>query len=58
MHTEQDRSAYNADIAKEAETDRTNKWLALNPRIGVLNGGKYYIIESRETVYINKFQSV
>lgn len=43
MHTEQDRQAYYRDIEKARQEKLIENWLAENPQVGVLNGGKYYV---------------
>jgi len=54
MHTEQDRMAYNNDLAYFAHEKAVTEWLDNNPDIGVLNGGKYYRIAAGQAVPVKE----
>ena len=60
-HTEEDRKAFWEDkkIAEQvkAREEKTAKWLADNPDVGVLNEFKYYRVINNEIVFVEKYSS-
>lgn len=51
-HTEDDRKAFNLEEDIRAREEKTAKWLADNPDVGVLNGFKYYRVIDGEMVFV------
>ena len=51
---EADRKSNLAARSAKAHAEKVAKWLAANPEIGVLNGGKYYKILEGEVVSVKE----
>lgn len=55
-HTETDRKAFNDTRLANEHNEKVTAWLARNPEIGALNGGKYYKIVASKTVSVAELQ--
>lgn len=55
---EENRKANQKREIYNAHHQAVTKWLRENPRVGWLNGGKYYIIENGKSVPVDEFQNI
>ena len=55
-YSEKECRADRAAIASKAHAKKVAEWLAANPDVGVLNGGKYYKVVDNSIVTVNELE--
>lgn len=53
-----DRKAFIADKAAKDNADKVAAWLKANPKVGVLNGGRYYIVDGGMMIPVAEFSYI